>query len=151
MTCPLLITSNGLVDNKIFADQFQMTTIWNSILTIFQDLEIYIALCLIICGASLKLHQTRAGRGKKALERPKDEATFFNDLLLNQALGLVKIGFCRKLTENDVPKVSPWERCKTIYSAFVENWQKEHQKTPMNKRELIRDAVEKNQENSKTT
>ncbi|KAH9491623.1 Multidrug resistance-associated protein 1 [Bulinus truncatus] len=62
--------------------------------------------------------------GMKRHHHAKDEASFFNDIYLNQALSIVRIGFRRELKENDVAEVSAWEKCSQIYLPFESQWKK---------------------------
>ncbi|KAH9507533.1 Multidrug resistance-associated protein 1 [Bulinus truncatus] len=65
-----------------------------------------------------------SARNNPAPKLAKDEASFFNDIYLNQALSIVRIGFRRELKENDVAEVSAWEKCSQIYLPFESQWKK---------------------------
>ncbi|XP_055891763.1 multidrug resistance-associated protein 1-like [Biomphalaria glabrata] len=69
--------------------------------------------------------------------KAKDEATFLNDIYLNQAISLVKIGFTRELQENDVPDVSEWEKCCQIYQPFEAHWKHETNEKKSRKTSLV--------------
>uniref|UniRef100_A0A2C9K2X1 ABC transmembrane type-1 domain-containing protein n=1 Tax=Biomphalaria glabrata TaxID=6526 RepID=A0A2C9K2X1_BIOGL len=67
----------------------------------------------------------------------KDEASFLNDIYLNQAISLVKIGFTRELQENDVPDVSEWEKCCQIYQPLEAHWKHETNEKKSRKTSLV--------------